>query len=155
MGMISMLYVDEKRCSGCGLCVDVCPVEAITLQDRVAAIDQNLCTECEACAAACPEGAILTVTEPALLPQLEREVAPYERQQATVPLAARLAPTVGAALFFMGREVVPRVASYLLDAWDRRMSSRSSIGGSEERAMPSTGKSKGGGRRSRKRHRGR
>lgn len=150
-----MLYVDEKRCSGCGLCVDVCPVGAITLQNGVAAIDQNLCTECESCAAACPEGAILTVTEPALVPQAEREVAPYKRQQATVPLAARVAPTVGAALFFVGREVVPRVASYVLQAFDRRMSSPFTADDSGQRGTPSTGKSRGAGRRSRKRHRGR
>jgi Fe-S-cluster-containing hydrogenase component 2 len=149
-----MLYVDEKRCSGCGLCVDVCPVGAIALRDSVAAIDQNLCTECEACARSCPEGAILTVTEPALVPRVRREIGPYERQQAPVPLAARIAPAVGAALFFMGREVVPRVASYLLDALDRRMSSPSTASGDNQRGISSSRGSRGGGRRSRKRHRG-
>lgn len=149
-----MLYVDEKRCSGCGLCVDVCPVEAITLQDDVAAIDQNLCTECEACAATCPEAAILTLTEPALDPYVEREIAPYERQQVTVPLATRLAPAIGSALFFLGREVVPRVADYLLDTFDRRMSSTSPAGGDKNLITPSEGKTKAAGRRNRKRHRG-
>ena len=148
-----MLYVDEKRCSGCGLCVDVCGVGAITLRDEVAAIDQSLCTECEACTATCPEGAILTVIEPALAPQAKRQVALYERQQATVPFAARLAPAIGSALFFVGREVVPRITSYLLDAFDRRMSSPSTTGGNRDQAVPSTGKSRAGGRRSRRRHR--
>ncbi|MGB3906659.1 MAG: 4Fe-4S binding protein [Anaerolineae bacterium] len=149
-----MLYVDEKRCSGCGLCVDVCPVEAITLQDDVAAIDQNLCTECEACAATCPEAAILTLTEPALDPHVEREIAPYERQQVTVPLATRLAPAIGSALFFLGREVVPRVADYVLDALDRRMTPGSIGSRGDTRATPGEGETSGGGRRLRRRHRG-
>ncbi len=150
-----MVYVDERRCSGCGLCADVCTAEAITLQDNVAAIDQNLCTECEACAAVCPEGAILTVTEPALVPQADREVAELERQQTLVPFAARIAPAVGAALFFVGREIVPRVADYLLDALERKMSSPSTSRGDGGRVTPSTGRGKGKGHRSRRRQRGR
>jgi Fe-S-cluster-containing hydrogenase component 2 len=149
-----MLYVDEKRCSGCGLCVDLCPVEAITLQDDVATIDQSLCTECETCAAACPERAILTITEPALVPQVEREIAPYERQQDTVPLATRLAPAIGSALCFLGREVAPRVADYLLDAFDRRMSPTSPTGGNKNLVTPSEGKTNPAGPRYRRRHRG-
>jgi Fe-S-cluster-containing hydrogenase component 2 len=151
--MISMLYVDENRCSGCGLCVDVCPVEALTLRDNVATINQTLCTECEACATACPERAILTIIEPALVPQAESEVTSYQRQQPSVPLATKLAPAIGSALFFMGREVVPRVANYLLDAFDRRMSPTSIAGQNRSLAPPSEEKSKGGGRRHRKRHR--
>jgi Fe-S-cluster-containing hydrogenase component 2 len=149
-----MLYVDDKRCSACGLCAEVCPVEAITLQDDIPAIDQNLCTECEACAAVCPEGAILTITEPALVPQPQREPALYQRQQAPVPVAARIAPAIGTALVFVGREVVPRIADYLLDALHRRMSSPLTTGGKGDQAMLSQGKSTGGGRRFRRRHRG-
>ncbi len=148
-----MLYVDEKRCSGCGRCVDVCPAEAITIQDNTATINQNLCAECEACAAACPEGAILTVTEPALVPQPARESAIYERRQPAVPLAARIAPAVGAALFFVGREVMPRVADYLLDVLDRKISTPSATSASRGRDV-SSGNKAGGGRRLRRRRRG-
>jgi len=50
--------VDEDKCVGCGLCVDVCPVEAITLEDDKAKVDENKCTECGQCVEECPNEAI-------------------------------------------------------------------------------------------------
>jgi len=49
--------VDEDKCTGCGLCVDVCPVEAISLND-VAKIDSETCTDCSRCVEECPNDAI-------------------------------------------------------------------------------------------------
>ena len=149
-----MVYVDEKRCSGCGLCVDVCSVGAITLEDHVATINQSLCSECEACAGACPEGAILTVTEPALVPQPVSEVGPHELQVASPSLVTRLAPAVGAALFFVGREVVPRVADYLLEAYDRRASRPLASGENRGHTTSSAEGAGVGGRHRRQRRRG-
>lgn len=149
-----MVYVDEKRCSGCGLCVDVCSVGAITLEDQVATINQSLCNECEACVGACPEGAILTVTEPALVPQPLSEVVPHELQVASPSLVTRLAPAVGAALFFVGREVVPRVADYLLEAYDRRASRPLATGDNRGHTTSSAERPAAAGRHRRQRRRG-
>lgn len=49
--------IDEKKCTGCGICIEVCPVSAITV-DRVAAIEAAACTGCGACVDECPNGAI-------------------------------------------------------------------------------------------------
>jgi heterodisulfide reductase subunit A len=51
--------VNERICSGCGLCVDVCPADARHLDpDRgVAVVDPWLCAGCGTCVAACPNGA--------------------------------------------------------------------------------------------------
>lgn len=49
--------VDREKCNGCGNCVDVCPVQAITMTDMKAAIN-NDCVECGACVSLCPQGAI-------------------------------------------------------------------------------------------------
>ncbi len=49
--------VDESKCTGCGLCVDVCSVGAITLE-TVAKIDAGLCRSCGVCIDECPVEAI-------------------------------------------------------------------------------------------------
>jgi len=51
--------VREKRCSGCGVCVDVCPYDArsIDQEARMARVDEFLCRGCGVCQVACPSGA--------------------------------------------------------------------------------------------------
>jgi len=51
--------VDEDACTGCGICVEVCPYEARTLNERkrIAEVNDALCAGCGACIAACPSNA--------------------------------------------------------------------------------------------------
>jgi len=49
--------LDQERCTGCGVCVGVCPVNAITLND-IAKIDKDTCTGCGICLNVCPTQAI-------------------------------------------------------------------------------------------------
>jgi len=49
--------LDQEKCTGCGICVDVCPVNAITLND-IAEIDKDTCTGCGICLNVCPTQAI-------------------------------------------------------------------------------------------------
>ncbi|MCD6416674.1 MAG: 4Fe-4S binding protein [Planctomycetes bacterium] len=53
-----MVVVNEEECTSCGICADVCPVEAISLDSGVAVINQDECTECLTCVDECPVGAI-------------------------------------------------------------------------------------------------
>ena len=54
----SMHYrITENKCSGCGTCLDICPTEAIIMQDGHAVITME-CIDCGACPRVCPEGAI-------------------------------------------------------------------------------------------------
>lgn len=50
--------VDVETCTGCGNCVEVCPVDAITIEDGIAVVDEETCTDCGACANECPVEAI-------------------------------------------------------------------------------------------------
>ncbi|PTD93377.1 ferredoxin [archaeon SCG-AAA382B04] len=49
--------VDEEECISCGSCVNVCPVDAIELED-VAVIDAESCIDCGSCISKCPVDAI-------------------------------------------------------------------------------------------------
>lgn len=51
--------VDQNKCIGCGTCVGMCPVEAISFnEDGKAVIDEKKCIKCGTCEAVCPVGAI-------------------------------------------------------------------------------------------------
>ncbi|MCU0850660.1 MAG: CoB--CoM heterodisulfide reductase iron-sulfur subunit A family protein [Candidatus Thermoplasmatota archaeon] len=51
--------VDEDVCTGCGICIEVCPYEARTLNERkrIAEVNNALCAGCGSCIAACPSNA--------------------------------------------------------------------------------------------------
>lgn len=51
--------VDKKKCIGCGTCVQLCPVGAISFDsDGKAVIDPAKCIKCGTCEASCPVNAI-------------------------------------------------------------------------------------------------
>ena len=55
--------VDEEKCSGCAICLAMCPFNALSLEkkgdnERVARVDSALCKGCGVCIAACPSGAL-------------------------------------------------------------------------------------------------
>jgi len=59
-----MPWVNEKMCVGCGLCVEECPVGAISLQTNdIAAINDDECIRCGRCHDVCPEEAVRHDTE--------------------------------------------------------------------------------------------
>ncbi len=61
--------IDPERCTGCGLCVRVCPSRTISLQGGKAVVTGDRSLSCGHCAAVCPVGAI---TVHALDPEASR-----------------------------------------------------------------------------------
>ncbi|MBN3039837.1 MAG: electron transfer flavoprotein subunit alpha [Candidatus Omnitrophica bacterium] len=56
---MSGIKVILKKCVGCGLCINVCPTQAISLKDKKAVIDLDKCTLCGACPSSCKFEAIV------------------------------------------------------------------------------------------------
>jgi ferredoxin len=52
--------VKKEECTGCGTCVEECPVEAIAIDEEegCAVVDEEECVDCGACEEACPIQAI-------------------------------------------------------------------------------------------------
>jgi electron transport complex protein RnfB len=70
--MISNFFaeVDADYCTGCEMCIEICPMEAIKLVDNIAIIKQKRCIGCGNCVAKCPSEAIS-------LKKKERQFVPF------------------------------------------------------------------------------
>ena len=49
--------IDEEKCTACGACAEICPVDAITVEDK-AVVDADTCIDCGTCVDECPVEAI-------------------------------------------------------------------------------------------------
>jgi len=53
------LDLDQDKCTGCGLCLLVCPQEVLSMNGgKAAVVQRDRCMECSACATNCPAGAV-------------------------------------------------------------------------------------------------
>ncbi len=52
-------FIDEELCSGCHMCIAMCPYSAISFDEekKVAVLNEALCKGCGTCVATCPSGA--------------------------------------------------------------------------------------------------
>ena len=55
---VKIPHVEVQNCVGCGICLRVCPTDAISLIDRIAQIDPKKCVGCLTCMSICPRDAI-------------------------------------------------------------------------------------------------
>ncbi len=52
-----MIRIDGALCELCGICVGVCPADAVIIEGTVIRVDAERCIECLACVLICPVGA--------------------------------------------------------------------------------------------------
>ncbi|PKL08185.1 MAG: (Fe-S)-binding protein [Spirochaetae bacterium HGW-Spirochaetae-7] len=85
-----MPQVKEEKCTGCGKCVDACPVEAMALVSaedprrprlRKAKVLEDACLGCGVCVRACPTGALSLKSRP------ERVFTPVDSTHRAVIMA--------------------------------------------------------------------
>lgn len=53
-----MPWIDEESCTGCGICVDECPVDAISMKIEEAEINMAECIRCGVCHDVCPQESV-------------------------------------------------------------------------------------------------
>jgi len=120
-----MLHMNLDACTGCGVCVEMCPAGAMCLVAGKAVINTELCTACKACIEVCPTGAITVVTPPtqaalATVPQAPATTLPSQKRDAA---PGGLALWTGIALALVEHRIVPRLADALiaaLEQWQSR-----------------------------------
>lgn len=60
------ITADVKSCTGCGICVDVCPMQILGMDDtgrKVSLQDPDSCINCRACVNRCPNDSLFLVPE--------------------------------------------------------------------------------------------
>jgi len=53
-----MPWIDEENCTGCGICIEECPVNAIFMKNEEAEINMAECIRCAICHDLCPQDAV-------------------------------------------------------------------------------------------------
>lgn len=85
-----IITIDEKKCTGCGLCVSGCPEGALQIIDGKARLVSDLyCDGLGACIGDCPEGAINIE---------KRDAEPYDERKVMMNIAKQSQETIAAHL---------------------------------------------------------
>ncbi len=153
----NVAHINQERCTECEACLGACPNGAILVvtepveEEKQKAIVPRMQ----------PVSEVVLADQPPPPAPLHTKVLPVAGVAlsllgAMYPVVGRgrhVLPVAGRVLSFMGREIAPRVAIYLLDTLDRRLSQQSEISSPASRTTGGGGGR--GGRRFRQRRRGR
>jgi NAD-dependent dihydropyrimidine dehydrogenase PreA subunit/predicted DNA-binding transcriptional regulator len=59
---------EKERCTGCGQCAEICPVQVIKMEGDFPVVDQEWCIGCGVCVIHCPSSAVKLVRKTDALP---------------------------------------------------------------------------------------
>jgi NAD-dependent dihydropyrimidine dehydrogenase PreA subunit len=59
---------DREKCTGCGQCVEICPVNVIKMEGDFPVVDRQWCIGCGVCAIPCPSSAIRLIRKSDAIP---------------------------------------------------------------------------------------
>jgi NAD-dependent dihydropyrimidine dehydrogenase PreA subunit len=85
---------DKEQCTGCGACVEICPVNVVKMEGDFPVIDKDWCIGCGVCAIPCPASAVKLVRKSDAIPpkdfkELHREILRERKPAATLVLAGK------------------------------------------------------------------
>ena len=73
---------DSEACSGCGICLERCQMDAIQFEDESASVDLDRCIGCGLCVSTCPTSALALVRKA----DAEQPAVPQNNIQAAIEL---------------------------------------------------------------------
>lgn len=50
--------INKEKCTGCGECAELCPVEALSIENNTVSVNDEECIDCGACESICPANAL-------------------------------------------------------------------------------------------------
>ena len=60
MNSTMSVEIDIEQCNGCGICVEICPLDCLRMdENEIAFMKYDECWYCESCTLECPQDAII------------------------------------------------------------------------------------------------
>ncbi len=69
--------INKEKCTSCGICIDNCDVDAISITEKGAEIDSEKCIECAMCVAVCNFGAVQIPWSGSTNKRLQEKIVDY------------------------------------------------------------------------------
>jgi len=108
------MRVNRAVCTGCGICIPICPVGAISLVESVAEINQSVCTLCQKCVEACPSGAISSIKLPTVVKPGVKQTPSGLEVMRPIPPSSIPKQSISSTAAYAGLKILPRLVDIIV-----------------------------------------